>query len=69
MRVSASSVTSAQINRAVKALEDAGHPVRAARLYPDGSIALLTDVHAEALPEAVLGSWVDLAGGEEAHRA
>lgn len=62
-------VSAAQISRAVKALEDAGHPVKAARLYPDGSIALLTEVDAEALPAADAGSWVDLAGEEATGRA
>ena len=67
--MSVSTVTAAAINRAVKALESAGHQVRAARLYPDGSVALLTDEAAVALPAPADTSWVEMAGEPEARAA
>lgn len=67
--MSAPSVSAAQISRAVSALEKAGHEVKAARLYPDGSIALLTEVAAEALPSTAYLDWVEMAGEQASSRA
>ena len=57
------------IAAAFRAFEKAGTPVKAARVYLDGSIGLLTDVAEETLPAVVETSWVDCAGEKTVGRA
>jgi hypothetical protein len=65
-----SKVGRARLVEAVHALESCGHPVRGLLLSPDGSITLLTEVPADALPSNDAGSsWVDLAGETDPPRA
>ncbi len=65
----APTVSAAQISRAMTAFEKAGQTVKGARLYPDGSITLLTDLAPEQLPTPTTESWVDFTGEPEASRA
>ena len=62
-------LSAAMIQRAMRAFEGMGRPVKAARLYPDGSVALLTDAAGEALPDRNIDSWVELAGEAQTGRA
>lgn len=56
--------TKAQVRRAVKATEDAGHKVRGVRVYPDGSIEVLTgeitSVASGQAEKSLAASWDDL---------
>jgi len=64
---------SAQVKRRLldimAAMREDGHPVRAARLSPDGSILLLTDTPVDALASNDDDDWVALAGAPEISRA
>jgi len=55
------SVTTAQLTRTIRALQGAGVQVRGARVYPDGSVSLLTE--ADPMPLAKEGAdWIDFCG-------
>lgn len=63
-------VSKVAIARAITAIESCGHPVKGLRLHVDGSVSVLTEVPAGALPSANDdGDWVSLAGQKEVPRA
>jgi hypothetical protein len=64
----AAAVTASQLARTIKALASAGVAVRGARVYPDGSVSLLTEAE-RAPPVKDEADWIDLLGQETAHHA
>ena len=61
-----------QLLRAIKAMDAAGHPVRAMRVCANGDVLFLTEAPAGALPVADNdggSDWTDLAGSKEVPRA
>lgn len=61
----AATVSAAQLQRALRAFESHGRPIRSARLYPDGAVLLLSDNSPEAaFSESEPGSWIELVGSD-----
>lgn len=64
-----SAVRKRQILDLMAAMEERGHPVRGAKLSPDGSVTLLTETPPDALALNDDQDWVSFAGTPEISRA